>query len=396
MKKNYLKLLLLAGVLTSLQSMAQLTATLEELTLEPESYWNGSDGNNSFTSGPVTFRNLYNAEYFYWSGFSYSNITDNTTAGYTNQYSCISGKGALSSLNYAVGYVMVADTITLKKPTDMFGMYVTNSAYTALSMKNGDDYAKKFGGESGNDEDWFKLTIKGWNSQNQLTGTVDFYLADYRFSENSMDYIISDWVWVDLTGLKGNMYITFELSSTDIGDWGMNTPGYFCADQITVKDYTQIDCMVDNSTSGIEGVTVSLDDKELTTDINGNVSFENVSPTTQMVVKATKEGFATYETIINGYFTTSLNIHLTATAIDKNQASEFVLYPNPAAHWVTVTGKEPILQIHILNISGQQIYSFEGTGDAEQTLFIPLLKSGIYLVEVNTPTGKTIQKLFKQ
>jgi hypothetical protein len=64
-------------------------------------------------------------------------------------------------------------------------------------------------------------------------GSVDFYLADYQFTSNCYDYILHEWTWVDLTPL-GDIVKTlhFELSSSDIGAWGMNTPSYFAIDNL--------------------------------------------------------------------------------------------------------------------------------------------------------------------
>ena len=59
-------------------------------------------------------------------------------------------------------------------------------------MRDGDAFSKKFGGASGDDPDWFKLTITGNDSTGASVGSVDFYLADYRSSTNSLAYIVSD------------------------------------------------------------------------------------------------------------------------------------------------------------------------------------------------------------
>jgi len=240
MKKNYALVVFAFLSLGIYQASAQQVASMDDLTLENESYWNGNDGSGSFTSGSMVFKNQYNADYFSWSGFAYSNVTDVTTTGYTNQYSAIAGKGALSSSNYAVGYNYGLDTVILSKTSDMLGLYVTNSTYAALSMQDGDAYSKKFGGETGNDEDWFKLEITGWNESKIEVGKIEFYLADYRFSDNSQDYIIKDWQWIDLSSITNTTYLTFKLSSTDNGEWGMNTPAFFCIDEVTIKNFTDV------------------------------------------------------------------------------------------------------------------------------------------------------------
>jgi len=91
---------------------------------------------------------------------------------------------------------------------------------------------KKFGGATGDDPDWFLLTITGKDSSDAVTGTVDFYLADYRFDDNSLDYIVDEWTWVDLTSLGGATKLEFDLDSSDVGTWGMNTPAYFAMDDL--------------------------------------------------------------------------------------------------------------------------------------------------------------------
>jgi len=113
------------------------------------------------------------------------------------------------------------------------GAYFTNTTYAALSMRDGDGFAKKFGGATGNDADWFKLTIKGIDANAQYTtNSVDFYLADYRFADNAQDYIIDEWTWVSLAMLGPVVGLEFDLSSSDVGQWGMNTPAYFAMDDM--------------------------------------------------------------------------------------------------------------------------------------------------------------------
>ena len=105
----------------------------------------------------------------------------------------------------------------------------------ALSMLNGDGFAKKFGGVGGDEQDWFLLTIDG-SLGGSAGGTVEFYLADYRFADNSLDYLIDDWSYVDLSGLGEVDQLTFNLSSSDVGGFGMNTPAYFALDNLAVPE----------------------------------------------------------------------------------------------------------------------------------------------------------------
>lgn len=214
-------------------------ANFDNIDLSTNGYYNGSDGQTSFTSGNFRFFTEYTASWDSWSGFAVSNKTDNTTTGWANQYSAITGKGVGGSPNYAVAYPNPVSTITFKD-TIVSGVYITNSTYAYLSMKNGDSYAKKFGGDSGNDPDWFLLTIEGFDSTNKSTGKVYFNLADFAYSINSNDYIINSWNWVSLKKLGRISKLEFSLRSTDNGTWGMNTPGYFCLDNLNHEIITSV------------------------------------------------------------------------------------------------------------------------------------------------------------
>ncbi len=211
-------------------------ADFEDLALEAESSWNGADGAGLFVSGQLSFLNLYNTEYQSWDGYGYANTTDTTTPGFDNQYSAIPGQGAEGSTTYGVahdgtGYGAQAPTFMVETgaPVVVAGAYVTNTTYAYLSMLEGDDFAKKFGGESGDDEDWFLVTFTGFDAEGNPTGTVDFYLADFQ---GDAAYIIDEWTFVDLSSLGPVTEVRAVLTSSDTGDWGMNTPAFFAIDSI--------------------------------------------------------------------------------------------------------------------------------------------------------------------
>lgn len=205
--------------------------------LGPQEYWNGSDGSGGFASGSLGFNNDYSTSWSSWTGWSYSNTTDTTTPGYGNQYSAYAGNGEGNSATYGVAYNgLVGDArITIPAGYCVASAMIANTTYAALSMTDGDAFSKKFGGETENDEDWFLLTVMGKDAFGEGTGFKEFYLADYRFADNSSDYIVSDWTGVDLSSLKGASTLEFSLTSTDVGAWGMNTPAYFAMDNIVLE-----------------------------------------------------------------------------------------------------------------------------------------------------------------
>lgn len=243
MKKIYF----LASALLAVTTLkAQTTVDFEELTLATaESFYNGSDEAGGFVSGGVTFGNKYNTQYSSWSGFAYSNTTDNTTAGFTNQYSAYPGIGANSSEIYAI--YNSGDTLYLPSTgADLVSVELTNATYSYLSMKDGDAFAKQFGSandangdpDGTNGEDFFFIRIYGHDGSDALVDSVDFYLADFRFADNAEDYIVDAWTSVDLSALIGVSYLTFDFHSSDIGTWGINTPMYFAMDNFVYNSNT--------------------------------------------------------------------------------------------------------------------------------------------------------------
>jgi len=224
-------------------------ADFENLRLCP--YSNGAEETVpgvSFGSGGLTFNNHYlEVPWPSWHGWTYSNMTDTTTPGFGNQYSASTGIGYNNSANYGVAYWNVS-SLTSPPPTITAGQnavfqsaYVTNTTYAFLSMRDGDQFAKKFGGPNGTDPDWFKLTITGCNAANAIVGTVEVYLADFRAPSDRPDnpiksnYILNQWRRVDLAGFGSEVRrVSLELSSTDNDPlWGMNTPAYVALDSIS-------------------------------------------------------------------------------------------------------------------------------------------------------------------
>ncbi len=208
------------------------TATFEDVALNAEGVWQPSqEGEATLFSGGWSFTSYYSS--YFWGGFSASNHTDLTQTGMDAQYTAITGSGHEGSTQYAVAYTMGAQTVV--SATDgsvetISGCYVTNNVWAYQNMMDGDYSATPFGGSSGNDPDWFKLTATGKNAGGQTMGTLDFYLADYRFSNNEEDYILDTWEWFDLSPLGPVASISFSLSSSKNNSYGMITPAYFCMD----------------------------------------------------------------------------------------------------------------------------------------------------------------------
>ena len=247
MKKRFLPFLFLLAAATS--SRAQYTATFETLPLPGADtfYVNHSaaGADVGFADNHVYFPSVFDAFAGAWyqsGGFVYSNKINTSTSGLDGQYHAITGSGDAGSLQYAIAYYSTfADDynyIGLQGPArgrTPLGVAVTNNNYAYYSMRDGDFVGKKFGGTEGNDPDYFKVIFYGFLDGVKKADSVAFYLADFRFEDNTQDYIVKTWEWVDLSALGAVDSITYAMASSDTGDWGINTPTYFCIDNLTMS-----------------------------------------------------------------------------------------------------------------------------------------------------------------
>lgn len=209
------------------------TVDFESLEMPQDGFWNGSDASGFFIASDMKFENQYNAGWQTWAGFSYSQKNDVTTTGYANQYSVVDPANLKNK--FAIFYPSfggdIFSSLSAGNEFEPQSVALCNSTYAALSMKNGDDYSKKFGGTTGTDPDWFKVTVSGYIG-NVKVSSLDIYLADFRSTDSSKDYIVSKWTTFDLTSLGKVNKVTFAISSSDTGVYGINTPSYFCFDNL--------------------------------------------------------------------------------------------------------------------------------------------------------------------
>ncbi|MGD0785191.1 MAG: DUF4465 domain-containing protein [Sedimentisphaerales bacterium] len=223
--KNLVTLIIVFGITGVVKADI---ANFDDLSLSANSYWNGSTGTGGFTSGSAVFNNNYDSTYHSWDGWAYSNKSDTTTHGWTNQYSAITGS-AQSGSNYGIAFVSWngPSSMTLNNAGIVEGVYVTNTTYAYLAMLNGEGPATKF-----DDQDWFKLSITGKDESGTAIGTVNYYLADGG-------HIVNTWEYVDLSTLGAIKSLEFNLSSSDNDPvFGMNTPAYFAMDTVVPEPAT--------------------------------------------------------------------------------------------------------------------------------------------------------------
>lgn len=245
----------------------------ESFDLPIDTFLNGSDQSGEFIQSEVSFPNDYNPMWDSWTGWSISTMTDTVTRGFTNQYASISGGGAEGTTHYATAFV-VGETFIDASGDDVIitGFYINNSTYAYYSMLEGDSFAKKFGGVDGTDPDYLYVSIKSEDTPND---SLIIYLADFRSDDPAEDYILNEWTWVD-SFLTGKISLT--MYSSDVGAFGINTPTYFCMDQMEFSPFLSSDDQEDINISVFPNPStdrISVDSDETISgysiyDMNGN------------------------------------------------------------------------------------------------------------------------------
>ena len=204
-------------------------ATFEEAAISPKeanSYLAFKSDTTAFLkSGNFSVQQTVAYDGTYVTGAVVTNITNTEFKDYTDAYKSIAG-GAFAGKNYVVWYAdaWTPNVVKLTEAAVVKGAYITNNVYAYNSMKNGDQIA----GEPFKEGDWFLLTIGGALEGKEVNTTVEFYLAQGT-------NIVTDWTYVDLSQLGKIDELHFSMSGSRTGDYGLNTPSYFCIDNLGGK-----------------------------------------------------------------------------------------------------------------------------------------------------------------
>lgn len=400
------------------------TATFEDVTLNADGVWQApQEGDNTFISGGWSFTNHY-SDYF-WGGFTVSNHTDLTQTGMDAQYTAAAGEGHEGSAQYATAYTMGTQTVVSSSDGSMqtvSGCYVTNNVWAYQNMLEGDYTATPFGGATGNDPDWFKLTAIGKNANGQNVGTLHFYLADYRFENHENDYILNTWEWFDLSMLGPVASITFSLSSSKNNAYGMVTPAYFCMDDFNgigpetpdqppfiahpVADVV-FDLFPQILEVDLDGVASDPDNDDaaitysLITNANPTALSATLSGKTLTLNRLTNEDDTadlTLRAFSNGQ-SVDFSIHVVLyhyVGVDE-QSSAYKIYPNPSHGILTIaTQRDASLpataEFHVHNLLGQEVLS--GRIEGETTLIdLSACPKGIYFLSLPQAGSTVIEKI---
>ena len=213
---------------TSLIDNAQYGGPL--LYPEGEVLYRWNDAGNTFLAHDLA--NGWGDYQFWGGGMAISNYTDTDLANgsYLNQLAIPVAAGHNGSSNFCVAfsasgaYLLPALYFSDGTARIIDHMYVCPTTYLLNSERNGDGFSQALT-EPGTGC-WIVAT--GYNAEGEETGTARFDLA-------KDGTIVGDWTKWDLSALGQVAKVTFQVDGTDMGDWGLNTPGYFAIDDVAVR-----------------------------------------------------------------------------------------------------------------------------------------------------------------
>ncbi len=216
-----------------------VTISLTGLTFNSDNVWVDNETDKRVTIEDFVFSHSL-SEWDTVEGFTPACQSGIGEANYTDPYRLITGEGPKGEGSpYLVGFWSSREgetfaersctvTRTDGKSFSPDHCLITNTTYAYSAMEKGNDFTSPF-----SNGDWFKLTAHGIQSDG-TEKTADFFLA-YCTSKKAVEGIVDHWTYFDLTPLGEVREIYFTLSSSDTGQWGMNTPAYFALGEFTIQ-----------------------------------------------------------------------------------------------------------------------------------------------------------------
>ncbi|MDG5800539.1 DUF4465 domain-containing protein [Marinilabiliaceae bacterium ANBcel2] len=212
-----------------------------EFELEDESHYTGYDSDkNRFISNGVNFpvNPSSNDE---WTGFALSNKYSRSVTSTPDLFSAYTPASADD--NFMLYYQppsAYAASLSFEEGIEHLieSFSIANSTFNAILMQFGTENGiPRFGGESNNKPDWFKVVFEGYDKEGKKTGEKEFYLADYRFDNNMRNYIVNNWstIKTEELGKVNRVAISLYSSLTD-SEGVMLTPPFVCINNMKILE----------------------------------------------------------------------------------------------------------------------------------------------------------------
>ena len=165
-----------------------------------------------------------------WEGFTLSRVSQDTA----NVFGCVANGGiAGEGTPYVIGYFSDWVTMTQGYSSNIIlfdqeyypdYVYICQNSNTMKAIAEGG----VFNARAFTEEDTLALIISAIDGSFQEIATTVYYLAVDGEKNNG-------WVKVPLSVLGKTAGLSFRMTTTDMGQFGMNTPMYFALDALTVN-----------------------------------------------------------------------------------------------------------------------------------------------------------------
>lgn len=165
-----------------------------------------------------------------WEGFTLSKVSQDTA----NVFGCTANGGVVGvGTPYVIGYFSdwVTDALGYSSNIILFDqayypdyVYICQNSNTMEAITHGG----VFNARAFTEQDTLALIISAMDNYLQETRSIEYHLAIDGKKNNG-------WVKVSLKALKKANGLSFRMTSTDTGDFGVNTPLYFALDKLTVN-----------------------------------------------------------------------------------------------------------------------------------------------------------------
>ncbi len=177
--------------------------------------------------GPATFLNTTYESWgmLFWAGYAFSTVSNTTINSHTNQYAAAEARTGAYAVAYHDAWNPPPE-IRFDLPVAPISVQLNNTTYAALTLRDGNAFADPFG-----PGDVFVLTLTARDLDGVVLAATNHYLADFR---DGQSFIQTHWSTLDLSWMPPNVAaLTATLETTDIGEWGPNTPMYFALADFT-------------------------------------------------------------------------------------------------------------------------------------------------------------------
>jgi hypothetical protein len=274
-------------------------------------------------------------------------------------------------------------------------MFLSVNAYASLYMEDGDFYA--------NNNHWLKLHIAGFNTVTDIAVAADIMLADYRFENTELDFKMSEWTYIDLSWAQGADSLLFYIYSSDVGDYGVNTPAYFCIDNFGEECPEGVPPMqteVNENYYINSGESVQL--KALASggvqpyrfewsEESGLDNYNSQTPTAEPT--ASTSWTVTITDALGTVQISTVNVWVDATNIAPSDAFESNIY-FAGENSLIIESDVIISQVNIYDITGKLMIS-EKTLASQLNIDFTKLPKGMYIIKMSDGNSVVSKKIMK-